>query len=420
MKNNIFRLTLNFFIILFVLLILLIIVNLIPNKYIENNVRKSVEVFMEEGNFPKVKYAYNYKLDNYTDALMINTAYSVDSEKPLESAILMRRGYRPNENLKLEDKGTNDKPILQLMENVNKTNETYSEYSRYWHGYMIFLRPLLIFFNYVQIRIIMIITIIFLSLVLIYLTYKKINIYISIAAFFALLISNFIFIGMSLHHFFTYVIMLISSIYIILKYKQKSDLKVCNVFFLIGMLTSFFDLLSYPLITFGVPAIYYILLKQKEDESLKYKTVFKIMIFWILGYTIMWFSKWIISDILYNTGTISDAFSKIFSYTASTQEVNVSILDAIKANINFVDKPLIFLFVTAIISLLLKCKFNLKKIKKENIIYLIIGILPFAVFAIMKNHSYIHARFTNINLLITNLVLLIITVKNIRVLRLLE
>ena len=155
MCKNIFKIAFYFFIILLTLLTSLIIVNLIPKEYIENNVKKSVQVFVNEGYYPKVKLAHNYLLDNYTDALMINTAYSVDSEKPLESAILMRRSYRPKENLKLEEVGTNDKPIQCLIENVNETNETYLEYSRYWHGYMIYLRPLLVFFNYLQIRIIL-------------------------------------------------------------------------------------------------------------------------------------------------------------------------------------------------------------------------------------------------------------------------
>ena len=36
------------------------------------------------------------QFDNYTDALMINTAYSIDSSTPLYSAFVARKNYIPN------------------------------------------------------------------------------------------------------------------------------------------------------------------------------------------------------------------------------------------------------------------------------------------------------------------------------------
>ena len=248
--KDILKIVLTFIITLVILMTALVIVNLIPRKCIENNAKESLPIFLEEGNFPKLKYAYNFLLDNYTDALMINTALSVDSTKPIESTILMRRGYRANEGLELKEAGTNDIPIKSLEENINETNTTYFQYQRYWHGYMIFLRPLLVLFNYTQIRIILIATFIMLSLILVYLTYKKINIYICIATIFMLLISSFIFIGMSIQYSSVFIIMLISSIYIIMKCKEYNNIKILNVFFIIGILTSFFDLLTAPLLTF--------------------------------------------------------------------------------------------------------------------------------------------------------------------------
>lgn len=99
MTKKILKLILIYFIIIITLVISLTIVNLIPRKNIENNVRKSLQIFIKEGAFPKINFTYNYLLDNYTDALMINTAYSVDSNKPIESAMLMRRNYRPYEKM---------------------------------------------------------------------------------------------------------------------------------------------------------------------------------------------------------------------------------------------------------------------------------------------------------------------------------
>lgn len=302
MIKKILKLILIYFIMVITLILILTIVNLIPRNNIASNVRESLQTFIKEGTFPKINFTYSYLLDNYTDALMINTAYSVDSNNPLESAILMRRNYRPNEELELEKIDNENNTIENLKDTLNGNNTIYYEYSRYWHGYMIWLRPLLAFFNYSQIRIILTVIIITLSIMLIYLTYKKINIYISSATLFMLIVSNFYFIGMSLQYSSVFIIMLLTSIYVILKYKHIKE--ITTVFFIVGILTSFFDLLTTPLLTLGIPIIYYMLLRNTENKD-NLKILFKIIIYWALGYGIMWISKWIVSDCLYQTGTIA-------------------------------------------------------------------------------------------------------------------
>ncbi len=408
MIKKILKSILIFCSILISLFLLLIIVNLIPRNYIKNNVKDSLYYFISEGNFPKIKYAYNYVLDNYTDSLMINTAYSVDSNKPLESAMLMRRNYRPNENLKLKNSGNDEMPIYDLIQSFNENNDTYFQYQRYWHGYMIILRPLLVFFNYKQIRILLITTIIILSLILVYLAYKKIDIYASIATLFMLIVSNFIFIGLSMQYSSVFIIMLISSIYIITKCKEKNDKQMFDVFLVIGMLTSFFDLLTTPLLTFGIPVIYYIVLKNKEN-NLSIKSLLKVMIAWGLGYGLIWLSKWIICDSIYNTGTIKEAFYKIFLQTNSTELFNVTALKAIKRNFSYINRPIILFAIFTVVLTLIN-----KKIIKMNILILMLGLLPFLWFAIVKNHSFIHARFTFRDLLITLFALITITMYNIK------
>jgi len=399
--NNIWKVILKSVICFFILLLSLIIVNLIPREYIEENVKESVQIFIDEGNYPKIKFARKYLLDNYTDALMLNTAYSIDSNSPIESTILMRRNYRPNEGLKLEKIGNQDNPIKYLIENLNKTNSTYFEYSIYWHGYMIYLRPLLVLFNYFQIRVIFTTMIIFLSILLIYLAYKKINKYIAIATTIMLFASNFWTIGLSLQYSAVFIISLLASIYIILNGKKKNI--VCT-FFIIGMLTSFFDLLTTPILTLGIPILFYISLHQSS-----FKDFFKIILYWGIGYGIMWFSKWIIADIMYNTGTIKWAFEKIMSYTTGTKEVTTNIIEVISKNIYYLSEILIFSMVLLATSYIFGSK-NLNLTKEKSIYqYLIIAVLPFIWFAVIKNHSYIHARFTFRNLLITIFSVLLVT-----------
>lgn len=401
------KLILIFFAVLSILLIILIIVNSIPKKYIENNVKESVQTFINEGAFPKVKFAYNYLLDNYTDALMINTAYSVDSSEPIKSAILMRRNYRPNEQLDLEKIDNENNTIENLKDTLDGSNTTYYEYSRYWHGYMIYLRPFLVFFNYNQIRVIFQIFITILSILLIYFTYKKADIYLSLITLFLLIVANFQVIGMSLQYSSVFIIMLLASLYVLIRFKNIKE--ISSIFFVIGVLTNFFDLLTTPLLTLGIPAIYYIILKNREDKF-NFKILFNIIIYWGLGYGMMWASKWIISDLLYQTGTISRVLEKITLLSNSTEQLNLNVIETIKENMEYINKNILAIL---LIFTIVSCLANIRNIK-QKIPYAILAILPFIWFALIKNHSYIHARFTFRNLLITIFALSIITMENVK------
>lgn len=338
---------------------------------------------------------------------MINTAYSVDSNKPIESAMLMRRNYRPYEKMELEEIDNENNTIKNLEDTLNGNNTTYYEYSRYWHGYMIYLKPLLVFFTYSQIRVIFSTIIIILSILLIYLVYKKINIYISLATLLMLIVSNFYFIGMSLQYSSVFIIMLVTSIYVILKYKHIKE--ITSVIFVVGMLTSFFDLLTTPLLTLGIPVIYYMILRDNENKD-NLKILFKIIIYWCLGYGIMWISKWIISDQLYQTGTIERAMQKIRLLSNSKEQLNLGVISTIRNNLIYLNETFIMtLIVLAVIFSLIN-----KKNVKRKIVYFIISIIPFIWFAAIKNHSYVHARFTYRNLLITVFALSIIIIENIK------
>jgi len=385
----------------------LIIVDLIPREYIEKNVRESVQTFINEGYFPEVKFANKYLLDNFTDALMINTAYSIDPGEPIKSSILMRRNYRPNSELELDTAVEVDNPIEYLIENLNETNSIYFQYPRYWHGYMIYLRPLLVFFNYLEIRVILSTIIIALSLMLVYLVYKKINKYIAIAVLITLISSNFWVIGLSLQYSAVFIIALISSMYIVIKGKNKN---IESTFFIIGMLTSFFDLLTTPIITLGIPLIFYISLHKGEGCS--FKNFFKIIVLWGIGYALMWSSKWLIADIVCNSGTIQSAIQKIMVYTSSAEEVSTNIIKIISKNMYYLSEISIFTVTTLVISYI--CTSNKSQTIKEKSTYqyLMIAVIPFIWFAIAKRHCYIHARFTFRSLLVTIFSLSIIIMNN--------
>lgn len=78
----------------------LYITSLIPSSILEKNVTTSSEILIKEGETKEVELVYKKEyVFTFTDALMINTAYSIDSHNPFESMMLARKNYIPGQTL---------------------------------------------------------------------------------------------------------------------------------------------------------------------------------------------------------------------------------------------------------------------------------------------------------------------------------
>ncbi len=122
--------------------LLLALVYLIPTEKMKNNVKDSVYIFEAE----QQSYApAGAKLDNWTDAMMLlGAAHEVDKNVFVASleAFFDHVGSAnsPNESLVL------------IYGNSEIQDYGGYNYERYWHGYFLYLKPLLYMFNYAQIR----------------------------------------------------------------------------------------------------------------------------------------------------------------------------------------------------------------------------------------------------------------------------
>lgn len=189
MKNGIkivFKYIAIFICIIILFISLLTLTSLIPRESIEEHTRESAEILTSQTNrlyFPVREWLMYF--DNFTDALMINTAYSIDNSKPLYSAMVARRNYIPGvTKIIYEDKvgelGNFDKYTSgevdqsgELAETVNGTIEESFEYARYWHGYLVLLRPALLLGNIGEIRIVLTFIFIILLIILTIMLAKK-------------------------------------------------------------------------------------------------------------------------------------------------------------------------------------------------------------------------------------------------------
>ena len=406
-------------------ILLLTISSMIPSKYIKENVEQSSKTLIQEGNRLKkdvVGRKEPLEFDNYTDALMINTAYSIDSKIPLYSSFVARKNYIPevtekiyedtSGELKSASKYKHHNEVGELEDTVNGEKLESFEYARYWHGYLTILRPLLLIANLEQIRTIFTIIISALFIIFVYLIYKKINF--TVAAIFAMgLISiEYFYLGFSMQGIFIFFITMISSIILLAKNGKMKNLSI--FFFAIGMVTNFFDFLTVPMVTYAIPMILHFLLKQKEEKVTVKNVlidVIKYGMLWGIGYGLTWVTKWILVDFIYNKNIIKTAIDQVFYRSTGTNEILLK--DVIKKNFKYEKRffPITTALTFVIIDLQLaigKLKIKTNKISLKGYVieilpYLIIGVMPIIWYSILKDHSYKHAFFTYRNILITNI-----------------
>lgn len=187
------------YIITYVILIIVFItsltlVSLIPSENMKTNVEESARILVSQTNALLVRVKLKKLIipfDNYTDALMVNTAYSIDSKKPFYSFMTAKKNYIPGKNqiehlevvgeLPTASKYAKGNAVGELQGTVNREVDETFEYSRYWHGYLVILRPLLYITNIGSIRIIMSVIFIMLGIILVCVIARKVNMLSAIA-----------------------------------------------------------------------------------------------------------------------------------------------------------------------------------------------------------------------------------------------
>ncbi len=373
--------------------LLLVMVFCLPLGRINNNVLESAASFNGEYT-TLVKDNITTKTDDYTDALMLLTAKDNTDRNPFTSAIY---AY----HLSGENIGDNPNVVITDM---NNTEYEESSYNRYWHGYLVFLKPLLMIFNYQQIQILISFAVLALIVAVIYLLQKKnFNKYIipytvTVALMFPAAIM------ISIQYFIVFAIFNLAMVIILLFFDKI--LKTKNFFYLfliIGMLTSYFDLLTYPVVTLGIPLLIWLVLLNRDKVLSFKKNIRQITlgaIGWGIGYFGLWFGKWVLGSMITGKNLISTALAQAGFRTSSTTELEeISRWDPIsKAFENVFTGPvgfvlILFLIVLVVLLVAKKIRFN-KQSAKNNLWMFVIALIPLIWYFSLANHSYWHMFFT--------------------------
>lgn len=375
--------------------VLLVLSYGLPNASIQSNASRSSEQLANEGLYPLAITGFNgTMLDNYTDAIMINSAsYENYEDSIISKALKISHAHAD---------WTAD-PIADLYEYYNDENAIMGSesYERYWHGYIVLLRPLLVFCDYANIRFMYFAAHFILLFVFLILLKNKTNIRTALMFLTSYLCTYAFITPLSLQYSHVFFVAMISGI-LLLRYDEmfKEKKYIINYFFLIvGIITSYIDLLTYPLITLGINLLVHILI----NKNTKIKSILIYIVMWGIGYGGMWAMKWIISSIVLNENVFLDAYSQMMLRTDVEQKV--SLLDVIDCNLIYLKHTttlvvLIFFFVGNLI-FTIKGNKNFVANKQRFISVIIVTILPLLWYMILREHSSSHSVFTFRSLIIS-------------------
>lgn len=370
---------------------------------INQNIRESVDVFEKEGVYPNIHTLTGMrKLDNFTDSIMLSVAgYDGD-----ESSI--------NKTVQSYQNRIQDEESVSSLVRIYKNGEKGEgiPYSRYWHGYLITLKPALLIFNYQQIRTINTIFVMIALMAVCFLLYKKNMKKYILPYLFSILLISIVSISYSMQYSTIYYIFSVALIVLLLfESISKSRIYTQIYFIIIGCATSYFDLLTYPLATLAIPMTFYLCMNPKDTLVKTIKQMTYIVLSWGIGYAAMWAAKWGLVYCISDTENAQMSFVKILEHTSTRRiDYNIPIVETtIRCLRRFLINPMMIPVLIYVIVQLKTCM--VLKPQKEDIIkaipYMLISVSPIIWFEIvMRHHSYVHFGYVYREFVITALSLM--------------
>lgn len=362
---------------------------LLPTAPMEKNVKDSIQIFKSETVYREIiPGVYTTRLDNYTDACMLLGAI-YNSEKPLHKRV-MNVYTRMTEDMDYTDS------LINYCE-TGKSDISHS-YFWYWHGYMVVLKPLLLFFNYGDIRIFNIFGQLA-CLILFVLTLYRRGFKDYILPFgVAFVFLSPMTINLSMQFSACYYMMLLSSTALLYwKDYWEKDNKYWILFLLTGMGTSFFDLLTYPIVAIGLPLIVYFIINKSDSILHMVVRMIEYIFFWVFGYVAFWAGKWGVASIFLQKNCLIKALKKINQHTsmdAGGYVESFSMKEVFYKNFLWLQqKAYIALFVIVLIYLVIKIVRAGgidKKGLKLSLPFVVIAVFPICWYIFASSHAYFH------------------------------
>lgn len=373
----------------------------LPHKPIDYHVEISSYMMMEEGMYPwLVSETVASVMDNFTDAIMISGAL-VDAPDGEELNYAMMAYHESNDGF----------PHEALRAHYEDPSSLHlASYERYWHGYLVLLKLLLQRFSLQEIRLINTSCQMALVFLILYILSKKKMQHLFAPLFIGTLSLFPAAVGLSLQFSTVFYIAYIASVLVLLCGDCLDGVKGgwATFFLIVGMLTSYLDFLTYPVITLGLPLFFFFAQKPPRVKEYGWIQQFVSCTFhWCLGYGAFWAAKWVVGSVLTGKDMIASSIDNValrasrslHSMPLTLSKVLESCWEAMNSNLAL--RYIILLWVVGytvcIVYKLVKGQMNLSQLKDgcfAALPMILCAILPVGWYFFTENHSYNHSWYT--------------------------
>lgn len=376
----------------------------VKTENIQEKMQESADYLCEDIVFPYMEKDINPScIDRYADSILLNIAYNFEPDNKLESVMWSSYYY-----LRTQNENDNLRDSVYLGEQKNQ------QYLRYWHGSAGVMRILHTLLNIKQIYVWHGILLVVLFAILTFLLIRLRCTLYAVLLGISLIAVSIWYVPFSLEYTWAFLCMFIFSIAAVVMTGKGKDKHMGVLFLLSGMVTIFLDFLTTETVSLMIPLMLTLIIRKKRTEgtnickyNLKTEVIYSIRstVLWGIGYAGMWVMKWITASVVagenvmpYVTEHIEERMAgdlgeiSLLSYLWHSIKRNVTCLfpldygltGAIIAGILFV-VMLYFIYVYHKKTIDWKC----------IILFLVLGLVPYIRFLVMRNHSVIHYFFVH-------------------------
>lgn len=393
----------------------LVAVYALPTERIAQQVRLSAQAFdgsWQTGEIPYEQLVKGYlttQLDNTTDATMLMAA-AHENDQPLlrRAANVPTYAYRGMYTA-----------LIEYGQN-GTVNLRSSNSARYWLGFLVWLKPLLLVFSYMDIRMLLISVQLLLLVALVTAMARRGLARATPALAVALLTVTPSVTGFSMQFSSVFLLMMLAMLWLLYRPALlQSAFRAAAFFLLTGMATSYFDYLTYPVATFGLPFLTAMLLRPAGSKFGGLKRFAMLFAAWLMGYFGMWAGKWVIASLFSGDAWFwPNLLAKVAERGGmATKGVSLSLITVYGAVLRIFAKKVYLLLAMVLgagyLALLVRNwvrgrRRNAGSVAAHNAAWrsawpalMLTGLLPFVWYAFTANHTYNHAFFTSRALVVT-------------------
>ena len=285
------------------------------------------------------------------------------------------------------------------------------DYERYWHGYVLVLRPLLRFIPLPAIYVLNMVVFYALFAWMLVLLGKRTGTAYAVMLAVSFVPAFFFLIPLCMQFVSVFLIAFAVSVFILAK--ERSYETQCVLFVVAGALTSYFDFLTAPLVTLTLPLCVLLaagLYSRKEQTArslLRETLVFACL--WAFGYFGLWMMKWIIASLLLHRNMIADGMGQMLTRVGA-QSRNITRTQAVWMNLEtYTSEYLSCLILPALaVNAIIAVPVCIRR--PQWMAMVLVELMPLVWFAVLSNHTAIHC-FMTYRMLVPSVFIMLVMLK---------